>query len=175
MRRFTVDDGPGLHSYLSREEAVRYEPYLPMSQAEAEHLAHDRSTDDRFWAVCRTQDGALVGNLFLAACEPAWWRTWELGYVFHPDHWGQGLATEACRELVDRTFADGAHRVMARCDPRNVRSWALLERIGMRREAHHVQAAAFWAGADGSPRWHDTYVYAVLADDWAAWPSPRHG
>lgn len=171
LRRFTASDGPALHGYLSRPDAVEYEPYGPVGRDEAEHLARERATDPRFWAV-QTTAGTLVGNLYLATSGPQWWHTWELGYVFHPDHWGRGYATEACRALLDAAFDDGAHRVLARCDPVNVRSWALLERLGMRREGHSLRSAAFDRDAEGRPLWHDTVTYAVLEEEWGAAGAP---
>ncbi|MCL3861158.1 GNAT family N-acetyltransferase [Actinotalea sp. K2] len=143
-------DGPGLHGYLSRPEAVEYEPYGPVGPDEADDLARQRAADQRFWAV-QTAAETLVGNLYLAPSGPEWWQSWELGYVFHPYHWGQGYATEACQALLDAVFDDGAHRVVAHCDPANLRSWALLERLGMRREGHSLRAAAFVRDPSGRP------------------------
>jgi RimJ/RimL family protein N-acetyltransferase len=61
----------------------------------------------------------------------------EIGYVLHPDHGGQGLASEAVRALLEIAFVTiGLHRVSARIDARNLRSLRLAERLGMRREAH---------------------------------------
>lgn len=166
LRRFLAADGPALHGYLSRPEAVRYEPYGPVRPEEADALAAERAADDRFWAV-QTAAGTLVGHLYLAPVEPEWWRTWELGYVFHPDHWGHGYATEACRTLLDAVFDDGAHRVVAHCDPANHRSWSLLERLGLRREGHALRAVAFTRDTGGRPVWHDAYSYAALDEEWA--------
>jgi len=60
----------------------------------------------------------------------------------------------------------GVRRVVARCDPRNEASLRLLERLGLRCEAHHLQGATFRTGADGEPIWHDTSGYALLAEEW---------
>jgi len=169
VRRFVPADGPGLHAYLSRPEVVQYEPYGPVGPDEADALARERASDPRFWAV-QTLAGTLVGNLYLAPDGPEWWQTWELGYVFHPDHWGRGYATEACRTLLDAAFEGGAHRVVAHCDPANIRSWALLERLGMRREGHALRAAAFVRDPEGRPVWRDAYTYAVLDEEWAGSP-----
>lgn len=58
-------------------------------------------------------------------------------------------------------FAEhGVHRIFAECDARNSRSDALLERVGMRREAHHRRSA--WSKGE----WTDEYVYAILAEEW---------
>ncbi|GIG41309.1 GNAT family N-acetyltransferase [Cellulomonas phragmiteti] len=164
LRPFRVDDGPALHAYLGDPQVVRFEPYDAPTPAQCELLARERSADDRFVAVCR--DDVLVGNLYLAPTGQP--RTFELGVVLHPAHGGRGYATEAARALLDRVFAAGAHRVVAGCDPRNAPSWRLLERLGMRREAHLLRAVTFRSGPDGRPLWHDAYRYAVLADEWRA-------
>jgi RimJ/RimL family protein N-acetyltransferase len=81
-----------------------------------------------------------------------------------PEAGGRGLGTEAVRELVRHAFDDlGLRRVIAECFADNEPSWRLMERIGMRREAHHE--------LDSLHRdlgWQDEYVYALLADDWRA-------
>jgi RimJ/RimL family protein N-acetyltransferase len=168
LRRLRPSDGPGLHAYLSRPEAVRFEPY-PVQDADAcDRLAADRTDDPDFWAVC-LGDGTLVGHLWFSRCVPEAWGTWELGYVFHPDHWGRGYATEAAAAIVTACFTEwGGRRVVARCDPANPASWRLLERLGLRREGHLRQNASFESDAEGRLVWKDTYLYAVLATEWAA-------
>jgi RimJ/RimL family protein N-acetyltransferase len=166
IRRFRASDAAGLHSYLSRPDAVRFEPYPVQTAADCERLAAERAQSPAFWAVC-LRDGELVGNLYLERCEPPAWHTWELGYVFHPDHWGRGYASEAAAGLVTACFTQWhAHRVEARCDPLNRASWRLLERIGMRREGHLHQNASFAHDEAGDPIWKDTYLYAVLSREW---------
>ena len=171
VRRFRPTDGPGLHAILSRPEAVRFEPYGVQDAAACERIARDRAADPCFWAVERAADGVLLGTLYLAPAEDPAWATYEVGFVFHPDHWGRGYATEAARALLDHVFGDlGAHRVLAHCDPRNAASWRLLERLGMRREGLHRRAASFAADDAGRPVWHDVAVYAVLAEEWVRDP-----
>lgn len=163
LRPFAADDAGALHGYLSREDAVRFEPYGVQSAQECVRLAADRASDDRFLALCVDGQG-LVGNLYCAPEGPPSWRTWTVGYVLHPDHWGRGYATEALLRLLAHLFDErDAHRVFARCDPRNERSWRLLEGAGLRREAHVLQGASFVDGPDGRPVWHDTFQYALLA------------
>jgi RimJ/RimL family protein N-acetyltransferase len=177
VRRFAASDGPGLHGYLSRPEAVRFEPYPLQSLADCERIAAERAASPDFWAVCLDATGELVGNLYLHRREPLAWRTYELGYVFHPEHWGRGFATEAAAAMVTRCFDDeGGHRIEARCDPLNTASWRLLERLGFRREGHLLRNASFIDDAAGRPVWKDTYLYAVLAserDRWAGSRPPR--
>lgn len=169
LRRFLPSDGPALYSYLSLPEVVRYEPYPVQSAEDCERLAAERADRDDLWAVCLRSSGDLIGNLYLHREDPRAWRTWTLGYVFHPDHWGRGYASEAASALVTTCFESwGAHRVTAGCDPRNAASWRLLERLGFRREGHFLQNASFSTDASGDPVWHDSYHYAVLAAEWRA-------
>ena len=59
-----------------------------------------------------------------------------VGWLLGCQYRGQGLATEAVRALVTFGFESmGLHRIYARTGSRNTRSWRLMERIGMRREA----------------------------------------
>jgi RimJ/RimL family protein N-acetyltransferase len=78
--------------------------------------------------------------------------------VFHPDHTGQGFATEAVRAVLGLAFDFyRMHRVVAQLDARNERSARLCERVGMRREGHLRQD--WWSKGE----WTDTLVYGLLA------------
>lgn len=117
------------------------------------------------------RDGVVIGDLMLEVSSP--WaqrevrdqavdRQASLGWVLDPAHRGQGLATEAVRALIDAAFRHlGVHRVTADCTVDNDASWRLMERLGMRREAHHRQAELY---RDGT--WRDGLTYAVLAEEW---------
>jgi len=70
--------------------------------------------------------GRIIGK---AGCyEPA-----NVGYIFHPDIWGRGFATEALAAVIQRVFEVGAFAALvADVDPRNVGSLRLLGRLGFR-------------------------------------------
>lgn len=85
----------------------------------------------------------------------------EIGYVINPEFGGQGFASEAATALVTTLFATGKfRRILARLDTRNSDSVRLLERIGFRREAHHLEDDFF------KGEWTSTYVYAILKSEW---------
>lgn len=86
----------------------------------------------------------------------------EVGWAFHPDHSGQGYATEAVRELLRICFEDlRLRRVTANCFADNVASSRLMERLGMRRENHAVADSLHRSG-----EWLDSLGYALLAGEW---------
>ncbi len=164
IRKFQADDWYDLFEYLSQEEVVQFEPYEVFTQEACKKEAVRRSNDESFWAVCLKGSNKLIGNLYLSKQS---YDTWELGYVFNPEFYGKGYATEAALRLIDDVFKrQAAHRVVAMCNPLNTPSWKLLERIGMRREGHLIQNIHFKKDANGHPIWVDTYEYGLLASEW---------
>ncbi len=163
IRKFKADDFMGLYAYLSDENVVKYEPYEPYTVAQAQREAEFRANSDEFFAVT-LKSGRLIGNLYLGKRE---FRSMELGFVFAAEGQGQGYATEAATALMDYAFDElGIHRVTAECNPLNMRSWRLMERLGMRREGEFRKNVYFRKDSSGNPLWQDTYQYAILADEW---------
>ena len=118
-------------------------------------------------------DGLVIGDLMLLI-EDAWAQTEiaaqargvqaELGWCLDPEQAGRGYATEAVAALVRLCFKDlGLRRVTANCFADNVSSWRLMERLGMRREAHTIRDSLHRSG-----EWLDGMGYALLADEWRA-------
>lgn len=166
VRRFGADDWADLHAYLSLAETYRFEPGGPIGVDEAKALAVQRASADDFFAVCLKATGRMVGHVYLGPAEAREFMTWELGYIFNPRYHNQGLCTEAARLVVAHAFDTlGAHRVVAYCDPLNVASWRVLEKLGLRREACFRRNAFFRRDEGGCPLWHDSLCYAVLADE----------
>lgn len=83
------------------------------------------------WVLLRRDNGAAIGTL-QATVEPDG-RAW-IGYLLTPSSWGQGFATEACIWLVaELARSHGVRDIQASVDARNVKSIALLERLGFAR------------------------------------------
>jgi len=102
----------------------------------------------------------LVGDLAMClVSEPH--RCVEVGYIVGPARSGQGLATEAAEAFVRLAFGQfGMHRVIGRVEPRNLGSVRVLEKLGMRREAHFVENE--WVKGE----WQSELVYAILDREW---------
>ncbi|MCR8549913.1 GNAT family N-acetyltransferase [Salipiger sp. P9] len=168
LRRFRPDDLVGFAAYHSREEVYRYlYQAVPEGAEMAEKFAGFLDTPfaaegDRLrLAVTRAADEALLGQVSLRIASRSA-RQGEIGYIFHPDVAGRGYATEAVRALLDLAFGRvGFHRIFARLDPLNAGSVGVVERLGMRREAHLVQNDRF------NGVWGDELIYALLHAEWA--------
>lgn len=164
LRRFRKDDLDDLYDYLSDAEVVKYEPYKPMNRKEAEICLHERMASDDMIAVELKSGGKLIGNVYLGKRDC---RALEIGFVFYRGYWGKGYAKESCGKLAAMAFSAGVHRIYAECDPENRASWRLLEALGFEREAHFRQNVYFWMDERGLPIWKDTYVYALLRENFS--------
>jgi ribosomal-protein-alanine N-acetyltransferase len=106
--------------------------------------------------------GRVVGSIRLWVVDPDQ-RTAEIGYTLARPLWRKGLTFEAAQALMAVGFETlGLHRIVATCDLRNRGSWGVMRKLGMRREGLMRQERMVKAG------WRDTYLYALLADEWAA-------
>ena len=93
----------------------------------------------------------------------------EIGYWIHIDHIGKGLATESTAALTNVAFVvDGVSRVEIRCDPANVRSFAVPAKLGFTHEATLRRAGI---AGDGSAR--DTMVWTLLAEEFPSSPAAK--
>ena len=111
-------------------------------------------------AAVLPETGELVGDISLLWASEAH-RQGELGFIVHPAHQRKGYATEASRPVLAFAFETlGLHRVVGRLEPRNTGSARVLEKLGMRREAHLVENE--WVKGE----WQGELVYAILAREW---------
>jgi RimJ/RimL family protein N-acetyltransferase len=169
LRPFADSDFAALLAIESRADVARWQYWEPRDAEAVRVLARKLEevtlTADGDWlsfAAVLAASGAMIGvcSVHLMSREH---RQGEIGYTFHPDHHGHGYATEAARALVTFAFREFRfHRVIGRLEPRNPASARVLERLGMRREAHLVENE--WVKGE----WQSELVYAVLEHEWRA-------
>ena len=166
LREFTPEDFADVHAYASRTDTVRYTDWGPNTQAQTREFL-DRKIVRRNEQPRMTWDlaaqsraaGRVIGTVSITITRESH-REAEVGYVFHPDHWGRGYATEATRALLAFGFGElKLHRIYATCDPKNRASARVLEKAGMRYEGH-LRDHLIQRGA-----WRDSLLYAALEQD----------
>src|SRR5215217_825665 len=114
----------------------------------------------RAFAVLLKADDTLVGHMVFHP----WFAplTYEIGWVFDRANHGHGYATEAATALLQYGFeALRLHRIIATCQPENVASYRVMEKLGMRREAHFRRCIRRPNNA-----WWDEYFYTLLEEEW---------
>lgn len=62
---------------------------------------------------------------------------YEIGYVLHPDYWGQGIVPEAVKALcfVAFSFIPGLYKIEIACHGSNLQSQAIAKKVGFTLEA----------------------------------------
>lgn len=89
-----------------------------------------------FWAIERRSDGAFLGfcGIKPGAIGTPIENLPEIGWRLAAEHWGQGYAKEAALASIAWGWAHLADdMIWAITVPANIRSWGLMERIGMAR------------------------------------------
>jgi RimJ/RimL family protein N-acetyltransferase len=169
LRAFRPGDFDAVFAMQSRPDVARFLYWEARTEAEVrEALAMKvastaiRDEEDVLFLAAELTTGELVGDIVLA------WTSrrdlaGEIGFIVHPDHQGRGYATEATREMLRLAFEElRLHRVYGRVEARNVASARVLEKLGMRREAHLVENEFV------KNEWSSELVYAMLAREWDA-------
>lgn len=170
LRPFRDDDLDAFHAIQSRPDVVRYLLWEPKTRDEAREMlerrmrqiAIDKEGDGLHLAADLRETGVLIGHisLFFGSQEH---QQGEVGFVIHPDHHGRGYASEGTRLMLRLGFGElGLHRIIGRCDARNMASARVLERVGMRREAHLLENEYI------KGEWTDEFTYAMLDREWRA-------
>jgi ribosomal-protein-alanine N-acetyltransferase len=163
IRNHIESDWKDLYDYLSLPEVYKFEPGNPVTREESRTMIAERCKGSDFLAVVRKNTGPMIGHLYFHHAEPKHFMTWELGYIFNPDYQRRGYCTEASSAIVHYAFKEwNAHKIVAFCNPENIASWKVLEKIGMEREGFFKQKAFFRRDSGGNPLWHDAYAYGIL-------------
>lgn len=163
LRAFRPTDNEDLYSYLSNEQIYQFEPGEPINLEQARKMVGELANSPDFWAIELRETVRVIGQIYFKQTDPTHLQTWELGYILSPQYQRQGYMTEAVGALVRKRFSDGdIHRIVAHCNPQNIPSWKLLEKVGFRREGLFLQNIYFRKNAQGEPLWMDTFVYALL-------------
>ncbi len=168
LRPYREADIDVLHDIQSRPEVVRYLYWEPRTRERVEQVIRESGSQIEAegnaleLAIQPRGSDTMVGDVVLMYRSAAH-RQGEIGFVLHPDQQGHGYATEAAREMLRVGFEQlGLHRIIGRLEARNSASAAVLERLGMRLEAHLHENE--WVKGE----WQSELVYAMLATEWAS-------
>lgn len=88
-------------------------------------------------------------------------RRTEIGYWLGQNYTGHGIMTRATRKLTEYAFSElGLNRVEIRCNPGNLKSRAVPERLGYTQEGILRQVGLLVDRVD------DLVIYGMLAAEW---------
>ena len=165
LRRFTDADLLPFLAYLNDPLVARYQSWESYTEQQAREVIEKQKNLDPglpgrwfTFALELKETGVLIGHVALKMEDR---QLAEIGFTLSREHHGKGLAFEGVTCVMDYAFIKlGLHRITGVTDSENVRSSALLNRLGMRREGHFIQNIWF------KGKWGDEYLYAILREEW---------
>lgn len=160
-------DTEALFHYRSDPQVYEYQDWKPKTMEEAENFiirnsATKPNTPNTWYqlGLYLKKTNNLIGDIGIHFMDPDNLLS-EIGYTLTPSHQSKGYAFEAVTGVIHYLFDQlMKHRISASVDPRNAKSIALLERLGMRKEAHFRKSIWF------NNEWADDIVYAILREEW---------
>lgn len=167
LRPFTAEDGEAMYrNWANDPEVTKYltwpaHPSADVSSHLAAYWAEEAKKPDCYqWAIVPRELGEPIGSVAvvshwddIAQCE--------LGYCIGRAWWGQGIMTEAVREVIRYLFREvGMNRIEACHDVNNPASGRVMEKAGMVKEGVRRQ------GGKNNQGVVDVAVYAILAKDY---------
>ncbi|MCL2519314.1 MAG: GNAT family N-acetyltransferase [Oscillospiraceae bacterium] len=167
-RKFKQDDFSTVFDWMGNAENMKYriEPrtesetrdYLlnfAIASAEADECINFE------YAVVLKADNNLIGSCTLMHLNDKP----EIGWMVHRNYWRQGYGTEIGRTMLRLGFDIlNLRRIIAGCNARNIASYRIMEKIGMRREAHYIKAQQ--GNSALNYEWCDRFQYAILQEEW---------
>jgi RimJ/RimL family protein N-acetyltransferase len=167
LRDLEVGDASRIFGYRSHPDVSRFQSWGTRSADDIEAYIGELSETEPGRPGSWYQVGIILvpGHELIGDCgfqvletEP---RHAEIGVTLAPEFQGLGYAIETLQALLDYLLLSlGKDRVFGSVDPRNVRSMRLLQRVGMRKEAHRVKGLWF------KGEWVDDAVFAITASEW---------
>ena len=180
LREFVPDDEAPIHEYASDPLVTEHMGWGPNTPEVTRTVLLEHIERQQTWprpivslAIEHSADRKMIGGISLriggvpgqpVGSSPEWGggdKTADIGYVINRHYWSRGYCTEAVRAVLDAAFNHiGLHRVWAGCDVKNPGSYRVMEKLGMRREAHFLQDVL------QKGEWRDSYLYAITAEEW---------
>jgi len=160
IRKFELDDLQAVLEYTSDHNVMRYIPEGVFNEKDAADFIHKNMGDAaQKFAVVLKDENILIGHIVFHKYFGD--HTYEIGWVFNPNYYNKGYASEAAYSTLKYGFEElKLHRIIATCQPENTGSYRVMEKIGMRREGYFKKCIPH---VDG---WWDEYYYSILEEEW---------
>ncbi|GHA14430.1 N-acetyltransferase [Devosia pacifica] len=168
LRAFQRSDLEALRSYHLDPSVQRYTEVNCKDETDLaaaltamrKQVSLNRPGDTLSLAIALNNTGEVIGQVCLRWADATAGQA-EVRFILNPEFVGHGYASEALGSVFDMAFDHyRIHRIFARCDGRNDRSARLLQRLGMRLEAHYREHALFQG------EWDEELHFAVLDREW---------
>ena len=175
LRPFAESDAMDVYEYLSEPAVNCFQSMKLRSLEEAKTEMQKRAKETEFYfAIVLKKSGKVIGEIDALpevgephVAEDAPQDTFSPYWMLNLSYTGKGYAYEAAHAFFDYLFKEkGARRIYAYTEDYNFSSQHLCEKLGMRREGLFMEFITFVNNPDGTPRYENTYQYAILKKEW---------
>lgn len=166
LRGFDTDDAVHVYAYAQSDKVGPMAGFAPhMSLEDSRRMVEAFIAKGEAWAIVQKSTGRVIGSISL---HPDGRRNLKqarrMGYVLGEDYWGQGYATEACREVLRYAFEELECEVMSADHfPLNQKSRRLIKKLGFTPEGVLRHARQM---PDGTV--NDLVCYSLLKSEYEA-------
>lgn len=165
LREMIESDWLDVHKYASQDIVCQYQPWGPNTEEDSIDFVNQVIKDSRqvprtrfVFAIIYNENMIGAGEINIRDFKN---KAGEIAYIVNPNYWGKGIATEVAALLIEFGFNElKLHRIYATCDPRNIGSSKVLEKVGMVKEGEIRENLMFKDG------WRDSLLYSVLEYEW---------
>jgi RimJ/RimL family protein N-acetyltransferase len=160
IREFEFKDWQDVYEYTSDSNVMRYVPEGVFTEEDAkEFVKKNMDGNAEKFPVVIMDRNILIGHIVFYKYFGE--HTYEIGWVFNPKYYNKGYASEAAQAILEFGFEKmKLHRIIATCQPQNIPSFRVMEKIGMRREGYFKKCIP------KGYEWWDEYYYAILEEEW---------
>lgn len=139
LRAFTMEDLADFYEYCKDPDTGIHAGWKPHeSMEESRDILHHFIEEREVWAICEKQSGKVIGSIGLhrdSKRRRNFNQCRMMGYVLSKAYWGQGLMTEAAKEVLRHAFEDlKLEMVTISHFSYNQRSARVIEKLGFHRE-----------------------------------------
>jgi len=139
LRAFTMEDLADFYEYCKDPDTGIHAGWKPHeSMEESRDILHHFIQEREVWAICEKQSGKVIGSIGLhrdSKRRRNFNQCRMMGYVLSKAYWGQGLMTEAAKEVLRHAFEDlKLEMVTISHFSYNQRSARVIEKLGFHRE-----------------------------------------
>jgi ribosomal-protein-alanine N-acetyltransferase len=167
LRQVKLDDNQAIFDYYTDPLVTEYfmEPLTDPQKAQAiaqEYAGYDSVNTGIVWAITLKPNPTLIGTCGYETFS-RYDKRGEIGYDLARKYWGQGIAKEALRAIIEYSFADlDLNRIQAYVLAENTRSIRRLE--SLRFAAEGVLRDYRWFNG----KFSNWALLSLLKKDWLA-------
>jgi [ribosomal protein S5]-alanine N-acetyltransferase len=167
IRELTFADIDNIHKLHSLPETDEFNTLgIPENIQTTENILNEwliiqkqKPRTSYVFCIDKNDDHDFIG-LIAIILGKANYKTAEVWFKIHKDHWRQGYTTEALIRILEYGFIDlKLHRIEAGCAVENIASSKTLEKAGFKREGMKRKKLPI-RGV-----WKDNYFYGILEED----------